>query len=57
MPCVYSNFNGECTLWNKEEHKGVTCQNSEYGFDKDGYCIVEEDPTPSDNCSNFESSE
>lgn len=47
MGCVYSNFNGECELWEEP-----ILQN---GYDKEGYCICEDDPDPSVLCEMYES--
>ena len=52
MGCIYSNFNGECSMWDPE------IDSSDLGVDPDdtehGYCIVEEDPNPEDSCSSYE---
>lgn len=40
-------------MW--DEDCGTTYENSPVGWDKDGYCVVEDDPAPEDNCENYES--
>lgn len=57
MACIYTDRDGKCTMWCKEDHQGMNYQNSEYGFsaeDEEGYCAVDEDPYPFDGCEMFE---
>ena len=49
MGCIYHNYEEECSLFEKD-HPG-----SPQGCDKDGFCSVNEDPVPEDNCENYES--
>ena len=39
--CIYKKPDGVCCEHDKREHKGVTFQNSEYGWDNSGYCMVD----------------
>ncbi len=57
MPCIYKNEHGQCSLYSKEYHLDKNHSNSEYGFSKvdKGFCAVDEDPKPSNNCISFES--
>ena len=56
MGCIYTERGGKCTLWD-ESCKGRNYDNDEMGWSKDddGFCAVEDDPNPYDNCSSFES--
>ena len=57
MTCIYSNFNGECTLADRSEKYGMTvvdpCTAPE-GCDEQGYCMIEDDPHPEDSCAEYE---
>ena len=44
MGCIYSDFEGKCQFSPIEQ-----------GTDEKGFCIVEEDPNPSDSCESYES--
>jgi len=59
MGCVYCDFEDRCNLWDGEFHKDNNYKNSEYGFSKEnkGYCAVNYDPNPEDNCSMYENNE
>ena len=49
MGCVYSDFDGLCTLWSPNiESKGT---------DINGYCIVEDDEDPLQSCEDYEPNE
>jgi hypothetical protein len=48
MSCIYSDFNGKCTLW--DENYELPCA-------PDGDCVCEDDPNPEDSCENYESDE
>ena len=49
--CIYSNWNGECGMYDKGDSI------IDIGCDKEGNCLVEDDPVPSDICIWFESDE
>ncbi len=49
MSCIYSNIEGECTLFDEGVEMG--------GHDKVGNCMCEDDPTPSNSCESFECSD
>ena len=53
MACIYSDFNGKCT--GHEEDSTDTHENSAYGWDSGGFCMVDDDPIPGDNCCDYES--
>ena len=59
MNCIYSDWHGKCSLFDKTENysfdKDGLCIDG-YGFDNKGYCYAEEDPDPSYSCNNFEES-
>ena len=46
MGCLYSNFQGECTLKDHDRATGDPV-----------YCVWEEDPDPSYGCESYESDE
>lgn len=52
MGCINSDWNGKCSMF--EEGTGDDHTNSAYGWDSDGYCVVDDDPVPSDNCCDYE---
>ena len=55
MSCIYSDCNGYCSLSSKESPM-QGCSKEEYSEGEDAYlCVVEDDPTPSDNCDSYES--
>lgn len=41
MDCVLKKPDGVCCEFNKKEHIGVTVSNSQFGWDADGYCVVD----------------
>lgn len=49
MSCIYSDFDGKCTIWGPEIDG--------WGCNDEGYCICEDDPYPSYTCENYESRE
>jgi len=53
--CVYDTWSGPCSLWDKKYNKGETFENSEVGWDEEGYCVCQDDPDPSYTCSQYES--
>jgi hypothetical protein len=57
MSCIYSNFQGDCTLWNEDDDLGTTYKDCDMGWDEIGSCCCEEDPDPSYTCVSFESIE
>lgn len=47
MGCIYSQFeDGKCEIWSKDVYSS--------GCDKNGVCVVEDDPNPEDSCEDFE---
>lgn len=58
MACIYKNDCDDCTLYEADQHEGLTSQNSSYGFSADddakGKCAVDEDPDPFHSCEMFE---
>lgn len=48
MGCIYSDFNGKCSLYTKE---------IEMPCCKEGFCECEEDPNPEESCDWYESDE
>lgn len=48
MGCIYSDFNGKCSLYTKEID--MPCC-------KEGFCECEEDPNPEESCDWYESDE
>jgi hypothetical protein len=54
MNCIYSsNVDGKCSLlW--DDDKKESFYNSEC-IDKNGYCLVEEDPNPACSCEDYQS--
>mgnify|MGYP006865015742 CR=1 FL=1 len=48
MGCVYSNWEGECSMF----EEGTLCHPT--GCDKDGDCWCEENPDPSYSCDSYE---
>ena len=48
MGCNYSNFDGDCELYDEDINDGLGC-------DEDGCCICEDDPNPEVTCGNYES--
>jgi hypothetical protein len=56
VTCIYSTFEGLCTLlWNEEEK--ISEAENDICLDKNGYCCVEDDEDPSISCNSFESSD
>lgn len=55
MPCIYNGFDGKCGM--RGEDDTSECKTSEYGWDKDGVCVVDEDPKPSTSCIYYETPE
>lgn len=54
MKCIFAEImTGKCTLCSESPLNYP----QDYGVDEDGYCIVQEDPNPEDNCDSFESDE
>ena len=49
MGCIYSH-DGICEFYDKSEIAGKPM-----GCDKNGNCVVEDDPIPSNNCESYES--
>ena len=48
MGCIYSNFDGECALWDVDtDYEAQGCEA--------GFCIVEDDPNPADSCEDYQS--
>lgn len=48
MGCIYSNFEGECTLWEQDSAANPDgCEGP--------ICIVEDDPEPEDSCHDYDS--
>lgn len=51
MSCMYSNFDGQCELWDDDdiqvEHIVMSC-------DEEGHCVVEDDDDPSIMCEDYE---
>lgn len=45
MSCIYSTFNGECTM--DDGSIEMTCSLG-------GYCMCEDDPNPEDSCEYYE---
>ena len=56
MGCIYSNFDGFCTLSSSSDPKDSQPQGcGELDESEDMYsCNVEDDPVPSDNCESYE---
>ena len=56
MGCIYSNFQGQCTLciFNDNE-EFVDSGIIELGGQIDGICVCEDDPDPSCTCDSYES--
>ena len=53
--CIFKKPDGVCCEYDKREHKNLTFQNSEYGWDNNGYCMVELGIVDtSDMCKKFE---
>lgn len=53
MGCIYSDFQGLCTMWDPEVEDGrLGVKVSDKG---EPICVVEDDPEPSDSCENYES--
>jgi hypothetical protein len=54
MGCIYSsNVDGKCSLlW--DDDKKESSYDSEC-IDKNGYCLVEEDPEPAYSCEDYQS--
>ena len=50
MSCIYNDYNdyneGKCQLFDPNFEMN--------GCDKEGYCIVDSDPCPYNNCEDFE---
>ena len=46
MGCIYSNFEGACTIADPSIDDNGCVEN--------GYCVVEDDPDPSYSCENYE---
>lgn len=59
MSCIYNDGCDNCTMYDTESHKGLTYQNSEYGFSVEvvGGCAVDGDDDPTSSCSMFEDAE
>ena len=49
MGCIYSNFEGECSMWDKDHPI------DNMGCDDEGFCICGDDPDPSYTCETYES--
>ena len=61
--CIYSSFNEGCLMFDRDA-KGVEkerylrdCFPEGMGYDKEGYCIVEDDPDPGYSCQAFQSAD
>lgn len=53
MSCVNCNLDGICIMFDKEsfiKRDEDSELDSEYGYDKDGNCLVEEDEEPLESC-------
>lgn len=51
MSCLYSDFNGNCTLFDRD------IQIDGMGHNNEGTCVVQDDPVPGLNCESFECSD
>ena len=47
MPCMFSNFDGVCDLFDPDIDDDLCC-------DEDGYCLCEEDPNPEETCESYD---
>lgn len=47
--CIFKKPDGVCCEYDKREHRNITFQNSDYGWDNNGYCMV--DTTFTENTS------
>lgn len=54
MSCVYSNWEGYCSLYNEDNDVDTSYINCPMGWDEIGACCVEDDPTPSNSCESYE---
>ena len=54
MACLYNNWEGECSMYDKEHDTGSSIDNCPVGWDIDGYCVCEDDPNPYDSCESYE---
>jgi len=39
--CIFRKPDGVCCEYDKQEHKGLSYKNSDYGFDVEGYCVID----------------
>ena len=47
MGCIYNNWDGECSIWDKN----IEMQ----GCDERGICVCDDDPNPEDSCEDYNS--
>jgi hypothetical protein len=55
MGCIYENYEGECTMYDKDSNSSDNFENSPYGWNFDGGCVCSDDPNPYNSCELFES--
>lgn len=57
MGCTQNDNRGVCHYFDEDEDYDVNDKGLviEYGFKKDGFCVVDEDPEPDRNCCYYES--
>lgn len=50
MGCKHSDINGLCQMFDEDDVEGRP-----EGCEDDGFCLVEDDPSPEDSCESYES--
>jgi len=50
--CIYNTWQDGCSM--AEDAEEVNFKTDAVGWDKEGYCVVEEDECPSDSCFYYE---